>query len=91
MIDLLRPWTFIALPLPFLAWRFFPPLAANAALPVPSPIRNLIVRLSGQGHRRFHNAPENLWLKALGWIALLVALSGPHTRESTLLTPTGRD
>lgn len=91
MIDLLRPWVFVALPLPFLAWRFLPPLAANAALPVPTPVRDLIVCLSEQGQRRRHSVPEDLWLKALGWILLLVALAGPHTVKSTLLTPTGRD
>ena len=52
MIDLLRPWVLALLPLPFLAWRLLPALAANAALPVPLPIRNLIVALSDQGQRR---------------------------------------
>lgn len=91
MIDLLRPWVFIVLPLPFIAWRLLPPLAAKAALPVPTPIRNLIVGLSERGQRRQHSAPDHLWLKTLGWVSLLIALAGPHSRESTLLTPTGRD
>lgn len=91
MIDLLRPWVFVLLPLPYLAWRVLPPLVANAALPVPSPIRNLIVGLSEHGQRRHRDRPEDLWLKALGWVLLVIALSGPHTRQSILLTPTGRD
>ena len=91
MIDLLRPWVLMLLPLPFLAWRFLPPLAANAALPVPLPIRNLIVALSDQGQRRHVARPEDLWLKTMGWVLLLVALAGPQTRESILLTPSGRD
>jgi Ca-activated chloride channel family protein len=91
MIDLLRPWIFLLLPLPFLAWRFLPPLSANAALPIPVPIRNLIVGLSDPGQRRRVGRPEGLWLKILGWVLLLIALSGPQTRESILLTPTGRD
>ena len=91
MIDLLRPWAFLLLPLPVLAWRLLPALAANAALPVPAPIRNLIADLSDQGQRRHQGRPEDLWLKALGWVLLVVALSGPQTRESILLTPTGRD
>jgi Ca-activated chloride channel family protein len=92
MIDLLRPWVFIVLPLPFVAWRLLPPLAANAALPVPAMIRDYLVGLSTeQGERQRQNLPEQLGLKALGWILLLTALAGPHSRESTLLTPTGRD
>jgi Ca-activated chloride channel family protein len=91
MIDLLRPWVFVLLPLPFLAWRFLPPLTANAALPVPLSIRNLMTGLSDQGQRRHQGRPEDLWLKALGWVLLVVALSGPQTRESILLTPSGRD
>ncbi|MGI9452025.1 MAG: VWA domain-containing protein [Geminicoccaceae bacterium] len=91
MIELLRPWVFFLLPLPYLAWRWLPLLDAKAALPVPAPIRDLIVGLSAQGQRRHQDRPEGLWLKALGWVLLLIALSGPHSRESILLTPTGRD
>lgn len=91
MIELLRPWVFVLLPLPYLAWRFLPPLAANAALPVPAPIRNLIAGLADHGQRRAQSRPEDVWLKLVGWVLLLVAVSGPHTRESILLTPSGRD
>lgn len=91
MIELLRPWVLAFLPLPFLAWRFLPPLAANAALPVPLPIRNLIVGLSAQNQRRHLSRLEGMWPKILGWVLLLIALSGPQTRDSILLTPTGRD
>lgn len=91
MIELLRPWVFFVVPLPWLAWRFLPPLAANAALPVPTPVRKLIVGLSKQSERSRYNSPEDTWLKALGWLLLLLALAGPHTVEETLLTPTGRD
>ncbi|MEM7252353.1 MAG: VWA domain-containing protein [Pseudomonadota bacterium] len=91
MIDLLRPWVLVLLPLPWLAWRLLPPLAANAALPVPTSIRNLMLALSGQSERRAHNAPDDLWLKIIGWLVLVLAIAGPFTRHATLLTPTGRD
>lgn len=91
MIELLRPWVFLFLPLPYLAWRLLPPLDAKAALSIPAPIRDLIVGLSTQRQRRRRGRPEDLWLKVFGWILLLIALSGPHSRLSTLLTPTGRD
>ena len=90
MMELLRPWALVLLPLPFLAWRALPAIAANAALPVPAPIRGLMAGLSDQGRRR-RRRPEDVWLKALGWILLLVALAGPYSRDSILLTPTGRD
>ena len=91
MIDLLRPWVLVLMPLPFLAWRVLPAIATNAALPVPAPIRGLFSGLSDQRRRRHRRRPEDLWLKALGWVLLLVALAGPYSRESILLTPTGRD
>ena len=91
MIDLMHPWVLLALPLPFLAWRLLPAIAANASLPVPAPIRNLIVGLSQAGERRLRGLPEHLWPKLIGWALIVLALAGPHLREETLLTPTGRD
>ena len=54
MIEFMHPWVFLALPLPVLAYLLLPPLAANAALPVPATIRNLIVGLSEQAAARRH-------------------------------------
>ena len=91
MIDLLRPWAFFLLPLPLLAWRVLPAMAANAALPIPAPIRGLMSGLSDEGRRRRQARPEDLWLKVLGWVFLVTALAGPFSRDSILVTPTGRD
>ncbi len=91
MIEFLRPWALALLPLPLAAWWLLPALAADAALPVPAPIGGLISGLSGQGRRRRWGGPEDLWLKALGWVVLVVALAGPYSRETILVTPTGRD
>lgn len=91
MIAFMHPWVLAALPLPYLAWRLLPAVAANASLPVPVPIRNLIVGLSAAGERHRQGVPEHLWLKLAGWAFLVVALAGPHVREETLLQPTGRD
>ena len=91
MIEFLHPWVLVALPLPVVAWFLLPPLAANAAVPVPLPIRNLIVGLSAQTMGRRQVAPHGIWLKALGWIALVIAVAGPYTHIATLLPPTGRD
>lgn len=91
MIEFVRTWALFLLPLPVMAWWLLPPLAANAVLPVPAPIRNLIAGLSDEAQRRHQGRPEDLWLKALGWALLVIAFAGPQTRESILLTPTGRD
>ena len=91
MIEFMHPWIFLALPVPVFAYLLLPPLAANAALPVPATIRNLIVGLSEQSAARRHALPDDIWLKAIGWALIVTALAGPHTREEDLLTPTGRD
>ena len=91
MILLANPWVLAFLPLPYLAWRLLPAVAARASLPVPMVIRALILRLSESGARRRIATPEHLWLKALGWIFIVAALAGPHIREQTLTKPTGRD
>jgi Ca-activated chloride channel family protein len=91
MIEFLHPWVFFLLPIPYLAWRFLPPSEAKAALAVPASIRSLIAGLSTEGQRRRRDYPEDVGLKTAGWILLLLALSGPHSRESILLTPSGRD
>lgn len=91
MIEFMHTWVFLALPLPVLAYFVLPPLAANAALPVPATIRNLIVGLSEQSAVHRQGLPDDIWLKAIGWVLIVTALAGPHTREEDLLTPTGRD
>lgn len=87
----MHPWVLLALPLPYLAWRLLPAIAARASLPVPMPVRNLIVRLAETSERRRIATPEHIWLKVSGWVFILLALAGPHLREETLLKPTGRD
>ncbi len=91
MIEFLRAWVFLLLPAPWLAWRFLPLLPARAALSVPAGVRALLLRLSQSGYDRRLRWPGALWLRWLGWIALLVALAGPQTLGKELLQPTGRD
>ncbi len=90
IIELLRPWALALLPVPVLAWRFLPAAAANAALPVPGPVRRLFSDLSAETRRRPLRLSDT-GLKTLGWVLLVLALTGPYSRESELLNPTGRD
>ena len=91
MIELLRPWAFFLLPLPFLAWRYLPPLPARAVLLVPGGVRALLFSLTSDGRGVTDEARLLHWLRIVGWFAVLLALAGPYTRGAVLETPTGRD
>ena len=91
MIELLRPWAFLLLPLPFLAWRYLPPLPARAVLLVPTGVRALLFSLTSDGRGVADESRLLHWLRIVGWFAVLLALAGPYTRGAVLQTPTGRD
>ncbi len=91
MIELLRPWAFLLLPLPLLAWHVLRPLRAPAAVHVPIGIRDLLQRMTA---RHLHDSRRSrlaLAVRTVGWLALIVALAGPFTRGVELSRPTGRD
>lgn len=90
MIELLRPWALLLLPLPMLARWLLPASPARAALHVPAAVQALLFALSGSKDSST-GWPAGLGLRLIGWVALVVALAGPQTRAGTLLKPTGRD
>ena len=91
MIELLRPWAFLLFPLPFLAWRYLPPLPARAVLLVPTGVRALLFSLTSDGRGVTDESRLLHWLRIVGWFSVLLALAGPYTRGAVLQTPTGRD
>ena len=91
MIELMRPWVFLLLPLPFLAWRFFPPLSAQAVLLVPEGVRALLLSLTTEGHGVASQSRSLNLFRLMGWFSVLLALAGPYTRDAVLEVPTGRD
>ncbi len=91
MIELLRPWVLLLLPLPILARWWLAASPARAVLPVPAAVHGLLSTLSGAQDQRRTGSPASLWLRWLGWVALVIALAGPQTHEGALLKPTGRD
>ena len=90
-LEFARPWVLALLPLPLLAWRLLPALPERAVMPVPSGVWMLLDAVSASGARRDLSTPAGLLLRGLGWVALIVALSGPFVRGGTLLPPNGRD
>ncbi len=90
MIELLRPWAFLLFPLPFIAWRYLPPLPARAVLLVPTGVRALLFSLTSDGRGVADESRLLHWLRIVGWFAVLLALAGPYTRGAVLQTPTGR-
>jgi len=90
MIDFAWPWIFLALPLPWLVRRFFPPAetARGAALKVP--FLNEMTRpgqAAHMGHRRWP-----LWFGLAAWILLVIAGSRPQWLGDPVALPvSGRD
>ena len=91
MIELLRPWVFLLLPLPFLARSFLPPLSAQAVLLVPDGVRSLLFSLTSDGRGITSESWFLNCFRIVGWFSVLLALAGPYTRGAVLEIPTGRD
>jgi Ca-activated chloride channel homolog len=91
MFELLWPWAFAALPLPWLVRRFAPMLARrDAALRVPD-IHRFEVGGTGTGRTRTTRRLP-LLLAWLGWICLLGAIARPqYTGDPVALPESGRD
>lgn len=84
-------WAFLLLPLPLLAARFLPTAARRRALPVPGGIQTWLDAVSDKGSSGILALPPRILLLGLGWVALILALSGPYIRGDRLVQPTGRD
>ncbi|TCP40416.1 VWA domain-containing protein [Rhodovulum marinum] len=83
------PLALLLMPLPLLALRLLPPGAGiGAALVVPDGLGRRLSGLSG----RAAGARRGLWLGALAWSLLVVALAGPRQLVPTPALPvSGRD
>jgi len=90
MIELLRPWALLALPLPILAWWFLPVTAPAARIRAPESVLTLMRVMQGKGSRQVR-AGIPLALMTAGWIALIAALAAPVTSLGNLIRPSGHD
>ena len=91
MIDLLRPWILLLLPLPWLimALRLLPPERLPATLILPQRLFALLATLPGVSDRALRYRRLRLYLSVAGWLALVLALatplsSGPPLQQAVL-------
>lgn len=91
MIDFLRPWAFLLLPLPWLAWRWLPLLAARTSLIVPERVWKLLVGLNDVHQSALRMRRLRMLLACLGWFMLVLALAAPLTEDKPLQRSSGRD
>lgn len=93
MIHFQWPWLLLALPLPWLLWRYLPPATAarEAALRVPF-LQDFAAAgngaaVAGGGSRRWP-----LWLAILAWVLLVLAAMRPQwLGENVSIPVSGRD
>jgi len=91
MIEFLRPWAFVLLPLPILAWRMLPLLAARTSLIVPERVLHQLTELNDPRQTSLRMQRFRLWLASVGWILLVAALAAPITADKPLKRSSGRD
>jgi len=91
MIELIRPWALLLLPLPWLAWHLLPSSPPLAAIRLPERLATLMTSQEAPG--RFDQLPTRLrtWLAGIGWLALVLALAAPVTEGDPLQEASGRD
>lgn len=91
MIELIRPWALLLLPLPWLAWHFLPAGLPLSALRLPERLARLMQGLKEEA--RFEQLPRQLrtWLAGIGWLALVMAIAAPVTEGDPLQEASGRD
>lgn len=91
MISFFNIWAFALLPLPALIWWLAPALPARSAVAVPASVMATLTSRSGARSDDRIGPPAGLILRIIGWLALVLALAGPHQERAPLLSPSGRD
>ena len=91
MIELIRPWALLLLPLPLVAWRVLPSALPLSGLALPDRLATFLEtqRPGDKSAGLLQRLP--LVLAAIGWLALVLALAAPVTRGDPLQESSGRD
>ena len=91
MIELIRPWALLLLPLPLLAWRLLPIAAPLSALTLPDRLATFLTAWRHTGPSAGMSRQLPLVLAGIGWLVLVLALAAPVTRGDPLQEASGRD
>jgi Ca-activated chloride channel family protein len=91
MIEFVRPWALLLLPLPFLAWYALPATPPLSALGIPERLASFLKAWQGDAGEQALPRRWPLWLAGLGWLTLVLALAAPLTRGDQLQQSSGRD
>ncbi|CAM2747346.1 VWA domain-containing protein [Legionella worsleiensis] len=77
MFEIVNPWVFVALPLPFLIWYLVPRTKATLPSALKIPFFEAIAGIVEQ-EKRSVTAQKTLIIPSLIWLLLVLALSGPR-------------
>lgn len=91
MIELIRPWALLLLPLPFFAWRMLPSTLPLAGLTLPDRLATFLKAGDSEGIPSSVSRRLPLAVSTIGWLALVLALAAPVTRGDPLQEASGRD
>ena len=91
MIELVRPWALLLLPIPFLAWRLLPASSPLSGLALPGRLASFFGEWQTKGLGSDATRLLPLLLAAIGWCALVLALAAPVTKGDPLQEASGRD
>lgn len=91
MIELIRPWALLLLPIPFLAWWFLPTGRPVSTLALPERLAQFLAHYKDETAGRPSSKLVPFALGIIGWVALVLALAAPVTKGDPLAEASGRD
>lgn len=93
MFEFVWPSVFLCLPLPWLAWRYFPRAELKQQVALKIPFFTYLQQLASKSPAKIASGPT--WRQAVGlliWLLLISALAGPQWLGAPVALPqTGRD
>lgn len=90
-VDLLRPGVLLLVPLPWIFWRWVSAASAGRTLIIPERMLTYLGQFAQPRRQRVSYSRLRWALAMIGWLGLVVALSGPLSGKVPLPDATGRD